>query len=121
MTRGIRDKTCYIHERPHCGCLAMIEIVVNDMSEWVVVKFIVEHNHPLSKTPSKSRMHRLHSSAHRTHDVRSLIRSLNSEGIDPSNIARVCNASSGCIAHSGYSFTIKISDQRMNIVCSIGR
>lgn len=38
-----------------CDCPAKIEVVLNDMSEWVLVKFIAEHNHPLSITPSKSK------------------------------------------------------------------
>lgn len=69
-----------------------MEIVLNDLSEWILVKFIIEHNHPLSTIPSKSRMHQSHPTAHRSNVVCRLVRSLNSEGIGPSNIARICNA-----------------------------
>lgn len=55
----------------------------------------MEHNHSLSTTPSKSRLHRSHSALYRSDIVRQLVCSLNSEGIGPSNIARVCNAASG--------------------------
>lgn len=65
-----------------------MEIVINDMSEWVVVKFIAEHNHPLSTMLSKSRLHRPPSTIDRTNAVHRLVCSLNNERIGPSNIAR---------------------------------
>lgn len=64
-----------------CGYPTRIEIVLNDMLECVVVKFIAEHNHLLSATPSKSKMHLSHSTAHRYNFVHRLVQSLNSEGI----------------------------------------
>lgn len=57
-----------------------------------MVKFIQKHNHPLSTTQSKSRLHRSQSIVHSTSIVHHLICNLNSEAIGPSNIARVCNA-----------------------------
>lgn len=80
-----------------CDFFVMVKIALNDMSEWVLVEFIVEHNHSLSTTPSKLRKQCWHSSANRTNDVHSLVRDLNSKGI-----ARVCNATTGCIAYSCY-------------------
>lgn len=68
---------------------------INDTADWVVVKFIADHNYLLSTTLSKSKLHRLDSDVHRTNAVRRLVCSLNNEGIDPSNIARVCNAVGG--------------------------
>lgn len=78
-----------------CDCEARMEIFVNDTAEWSVTKFIAEHNHPFSTTPSKSRLHRSHSTGHRKNAVHRLVCSLNSKGIDPSNIARVCNVVGG--------------------------
>lgn len=75
-----------------CECPAKMEVVLNDLAEWVLVKLVAEHNHPLLATPSKSRMHRSHATAHRWHVVRRLVSCLSSEGIGLSNIARVCNA-----------------------------
>lgn len=60
-----------------------------------MVKFIAKHNHPLSATPAKSRLHRSHSTVHQSKAIRRMACSLNSEGIEPSNIARVCNAIGG--------------------------
>lgn len=31
----------------HCDYIARMKIVLNDMGEWVLVKFIAEHNYPL--------------------------------------------------------------------------
>lgn len=59
------------------------------------VKFMAEHNHPLSAITSKWRMHRTHSTVHRSYVIQRLVRNLNSEGIRPSNIVRVCNTA-GC-------------------------
>lgn len=64
-----------------CDCPVMIEIVLNNVSEQLLVKYIAEHNHPLSTTPSKSKMHRSHATAYRTNVVRSFVQSLNSEGV----------------------------------------
>lgn len=94
--RKSRDK-CYDRQdvafprdtRCHCG--ARMEFVINDTAEWSVAKFIAEHNLPLSTTPSKSRLHRSHSTGHRMNTARRLVCSLNSEGIGPPNIVRVCN------------------------------
>lgn len=53
-----------------CACPARKEIILIDMAELVLVKFIAKHNHPLSTTPSKSRMHQSHSTVHRSNAVR---------------------------------------------------
>lgn len=57
-----------------------------------MVKLVAEHNHLLLATPSKSRMHRSHATAHRSNAVCRLVTRLNTDGIGPSNIVRVCNA-----------------------------
>lgn len=74
-----------------CGYPSIVEIALNDVSEWVIVKYITEHNYPLSMTPSKSRMHWSHAQSIGQTFSDSWY-SLNSEGIGPSNIAWVCNA-----------------------------
>lgn len=78
-----------------CDCPTRIEIVLNDFSEWVLVKYIAKHNHPLSTTPSKAQMHRSRSTIHRTSVVQWLVSSHNNEGIGPSDIVSICNAASG--------------------------
>lgn len=78
-----------------CDCLARIGIVVNYMFECVLVKFIIEHNYQLSVTSSKSRMHHSHSTIHKRNVVLQPFHSLNSEGIGPFNIARLCNTADG--------------------------
>lgn len=72
-----------------------MEIVINDMVERIVVKFIVKYNQPLSATPSKSRLPKLHFAVHRVKAVPRLVCSLNTEGTDLSHIARVYKAADG--------------------------
>lgn len=75
-----------------CDSLIRIKIVINDIIESVLVKFITEYNQPLSETPS---MHLPHSSVYRLNAVCQLVRIFNSEGTGSSNIARVRNAVGG--------------------------
>lgn len=96
-----------------CGCPPRIEIRLNNLSKWVIVKYITEHNHPLPTTPSKSRMHRSHATTCQTDVVRQLVQSLNSEGIRPSNIARVCNAAGGWLEQeedNSFYFAMDLGD-----------
>lgn len=83
-----------------CGCPARIEIRLNNLSKWVIVKYITEHNHPLPTTCQ-------------TDVVRQLVQSLNSEGIGPSNIARVCNAADGWLEQeedNSFYFAMDLGD-----------
>lgn len=61
-------------------CGARMKIVINDVTERVVVEFIPEHSHSISTT-HPNRLHRSHSTIHLTNTVRCLVVALNSEGI----------------------------------------
>lgn len=74
-----------------CNSLARMKISTNNMAEWVLVNFIVEDNHPLLKTSSKSRMYHSLSTIHRTNVACWLVCTLKCEGVGTSNIARVRN------------------------------
>lgn len=56
-------------------------------SQWVVSKFIEEHNHDLA-TPLKVKRHHSHSSSHRSEDIQHLVCGLIVDGLGPTNLAR---------------------------------
>ncbi|KAK2980957.1 hypothetical protein RJ640_025106 [Escallonia rubra] len=74
------------------GCEAMMQVTLSKkLGVWVVDKFQDVHNHPLTTTPSKVIKHRSHSKYHRTNVDKSLVSSLNHEGLKASQITRVVN------------------------------
>lgn len=51
MINSKRDRTWHFQDTL-CDCGARMEIVINDMAEWVMIRFIAEHNHPRLATLS---------------------------------------------------------------------
>lgn len=65
-------------------------------SQWVVSKFIEEHNHDLA-TPSKAKQQWSYSSNYRSADIQHLICRLNVDGLGPPTIAQISNIVSNSI------------------------
>lgn len=57
-----------------------MEISETLTSQWVVSKFMEEHNHDLV-TPSKAKRHRSHSSSHRSADIQHLVYRLTEDSL----------------------------------------
>ncbi|GJT06350.1 FAR1-related sequence 5-like protein [Tanacetum coccineum] len=76
------------------GCEAMMQVTLSDLGEWVVDKFISEHNHDLD-LPSHVLKQRSHSIFHRSHECKGVVTLLSKAGMKPSDITKVVNAFSG--------------------------
>ncbi|GJY31517.1 FAR1-related sequence 5-like protein [Tanacetum coccineum] len=73
------------------GCEAMMQITLSGHGEWVVDKFISEHNHPLDP-PSHVLKQRSHSIFHRSHECKDVVTLLSKAGMKPSDITKTVNA-----------------------------
>ncbi|GJU10238.1 FAR1-related sequence 5-like protein [Tanacetum coccineum] len=76
------------------GCEAMMQVTLSDLVEWVVDKFISEHNHDLD-LPSHVLKQRSHSIFHCSHECKSVVTLLSKAGMKPSDITKVVNAFRG--------------------------
>ncbi|GKA57394.1 FAR1-related sequence 5-like protein [Tanacetum coccineum] len=73
------------------GCEAMMQITLSGHGEWVVDKFISEHNHPLDP-PSHVLKQRSHSIFHRSHECKDVVTLLSKAGMKLSDITKRVNA-----------------------------
>ncbi|GKE42509.1 FAR1-related sequence 5-like protein, partial [Tanacetum coccineum] len=72
-------------------CEAMMQVTLSDLGEWVVDKFISEHNHDLN-LPSHVLKQRSHNIFHRSHECKGVVTLLSKAGMKPSDITKVVNA-----------------------------
>ncbi|PWA88191.1 FAR1 DNA binding domain, FHY3/FAR1 family [Artemisia annua] len=75
------------------GCEAMMQVTLLH-GQWVVDKFISEHNHPFD-LPSHVLKQRSHSIFHRSHECKDVVTLLSNAGMKPSEITKVVNAFRG--------------------------
>ncbi|GJR82761.1 putative reverse transcriptase domain-containing protein [Tanacetum coccineum] len=76
------------------GCEAMMQVTLSDHGEWVVDKFISEHNNPLDP-PSHVLKQRSYSVFHRSHEYKDVVTLLSKAGMKPSDITKIVNAFRG--------------------------
>ncbi|GJY52591.1 FAR1-related sequence 5-like protein [Tanacetum coccineum] len=75
------------------GCEAMMQVTLLH-GQWVVDKFISEHNHPFD-LPSHALKQRSYSIFHRSHECKDVVSLLSNAGMKPSEITKVMNAFRG--------------------------
>ncbi|XP_020262581.1 serine/arginine repetitive matrix protein 2-like [Asparagus officinalis] len=92
-----RDIGKYINHRreTRVGCKAMMRIKLLEDKTWEVVGFIEDHTNHMLSSPDKAKMHRSQQQFHRSKRCKKIIQCLQEEGITPSTISRVINATSG--------------------------
>ncbi|XP_020271473.1 protein FAR1-RELATED SEQUENCE 5-like [Asparagus officinalis] len=77
------------------GCKAMMRVKLLEDKSWEVTGFVEEHTNHVLSSPDKAKMHRSHQQFHKTQRCKKLIDSLREEGMPPSTISRVINATNG--------------------------
>ncbi|XP_020263101.1 protein FAR1-RELATED SEQUENCE 5-like [Asparagus officinalis] len=77
------------------GCKAMMRIKLMEDKTWKVIGFIEDHTNHMLSSPDKAKMHRSQQQFHRSKRCKKIIQCLQEEGITPSTISRVINATSG--------------------------
>ncbi|PWA50461.1 FAR1 DNA binding domain, FHY3/FAR1 family [Artemisia annua] len=87
---GDNVKRCCI---TRTGCEAMMQVTLLH-GQWVVDKFISEHNHPFD-LPSHVLKQRSHSMFHRSHECKDVVTLLSNASMKPSEITKVVNAFRG--------------------------
>ncbi|XP_020257971.1 protein FAR1-RELATED SEQUENCE 5-like [Asparagus officinalis] len=125
--RSNRDKMEMPFRREtRVGCKAMMRVKVLEDKSWEVTGFVEEHaNHVLS-SPDKAKLHRSHQQFHKSQSCKKLIESLQEEGMPPSTISRVINATTGregelvtpqqCIDHIRYKRVNNIGHECISII-----
>ncbi|XP_020252347.1 protein FAR1-RELATED SEQUENCE 5-like [Asparagus officinalis] len=84
-----------VRRETRVGCKAMMRIKLLEDKSWEVTGFIEEHTNHVLSSPDKAKMHRSHQQFHKTQRCKKLIDSLREEGMPPSTISRVINATNG--------------------------
>ncbi|XP_020262820.1 protein FAR1-RELATED SEQUENCE 5-like [Asparagus officinalis] len=77
------------------GCKAMMRVKLLEDKSWEVTGFVEEHTNYVLSSPDKAKMHRSHQQFYKTERCKKLIDSLREEGMPPSTISRVINATNG--------------------------
>ncbi|XP_020266583.1 protein FAR1-RELATED SEQUENCE 5-like [Asparagus officinalis] len=77
------------------GCKAMMRIKLMEDKTWQVIGFIEDHTNHMLSSPDKAKMHKSHQQFHRSKMCKKMIQCFQEEGITPSTISRVINATSG--------------------------
>ncbi|XP_020263351.1 protein FAR1-RELATED SEQUENCE 5-like [Asparagus officinalis] len=94
--RSNRDKIEIPFRREtRVGCKAMMRVKLLEDKSWEVTGFVEEHTNHVLSSPDKAKMHRSHQQFHKTKRCKKLIDSLREEGMPPSTISRVINATNG--------------------------
>ncbi|XP_020249983.1 protein FAR1-RELATED SEQUENCE 5-like [Asparagus officinalis] len=84
-----------VRRETRVGCKTMMRIKLLKDKSWEVTGFIEEHTNHVLSSPDKAKMHRSHQQFHKTQRCKKLIDSLQEEGMPPSTISRVINATNG--------------------------
>ncbi|XP_020258026.1 protein FAR1-RELATED SEQUENCE 5-like [Asparagus officinalis] len=94
--RSNRDKIEMPFRREtRVGCKAMMRVKVLKDKSWEVTGFVEDHTNHVLSSPDKAKIHRSHQQFHKTQICKKLIESLQKEGIPPSTISCVINATNG--------------------------
>ncbi|XP_020262590.1 protein FAR1-RELATED SEQUENCE 5-like [Asparagus officinalis] len=125
--RSNRDKMEMPFRREtRVGCKAMMRVKVLEDKWWEVTGFVEEHTNHVLSSPDKAKMHRSHQQFHKSQSCKRLIESLQEEGMPPSTISRVINATTGregelvtpqqCIDHIRYQRVNNIGHEFISII-----
>ncbi|XP_020271630.1 protein FAR1-RELATED SEQUENCE 5-like [Asparagus officinalis] len=125
--RSNRDKMEMPFRREtRVGCKAMMRVKVLEDKSWEVTGFVEEHTNHMLSSPDKAKMHRSHQQFHKTQSCKKLIESLQEEGMPPSTISHVINATNGrecelvtpqqCINHIRYQRVNNIGHEYISII-----
>ncbi|XP_020269470.1 protein FAR1-RELATED SEQUENCE 5-like [Asparagus officinalis] len=125
--RSNRDKMEMPFRREtRVGCKAMMRVKVLEDKSWEVTGFVEEHTNHVLSSPDKAKMHRSHQQFHKSQSCKRLIESLQEEGMPPSTISRVINATTGregelvtpqqCIDHIRYQRVNNIGHECISII-----
>ncbi|XP_020263288.1 protein FAR1-RELATED SEQUENCE 5-like [Asparagus officinalis] len=85
----------HLRRETRVGCKAMMRVKILEDKSWEVTEFVEEHTNHVLSSPDKAKMHRSHQQFHKTQRCKKLIDSLREEGMPPSTISRVINATNG--------------------------
>ncbi|XP_020259008.1 protein FAR1-RELATED SEQUENCE 5-like [Asparagus officinalis] len=104
----------------------MMRVKVLEDKSWEVTGFVEEHTNHVLSSPDKAKMHRSHQQFHKSQSCKRLIESLQEEGMPPSTISRVINATTGregelvtpqqCIDHIRYQRVNNIGHECISII-----
>ncbi|XP_020245303.1 protein FAR1-RELATED SEQUENCE 5-like [Asparagus officinalis] len=125
--RSNRDKMEMPFRREtRVGCKAMMRVKILEDKSWEVTGFVEEHTNHVLSSPDKAKMHRSHQQFHKSQSCKKLIESLQEEGMPPSTISRVINATTGregelvtpqqCIDHIRYQRVNNIGHECISII-----
>ncbi|XP_020263278.1 protein FAR1-RELATED SEQUENCE 5-like [Asparagus officinalis] len=125
--RSNRDKMEMPFRREtRVGCKAMMRVKVLEDKSWEVTGFVEEHTNHVLSSPVKAKLHISHQQFHKSQSCKKLIESLQEEGIPPSTISRVINATTGregelvtpqqCIDHIRYQRVNNIGHECISII-----